>query len=64
MYYKRKKVLSNLPKSLEKALHFSLNYDALTIQNSKMEKITYVYKDDLSVIVTCITNMYKHIEFL
>jgi len=36
MYYKQRKHLPTLPKSLEDALNFVSNYDILTCQNEKM----------------------------
>jgi len=57
MDYERRKHLPTLPRSLEDALNFVSNCDILTCQN---EKMTYVYKQDEIIIVTC----KKNIEFL
>ncbi|KAE9533891.1 hypothetical protein AGLY_008970 [Aphis glycines] len=57
MDYERRKYLPTLPRSLEDALNFVSNCDILTCQN---EKMTYVYKQDEIIIVTC----KKNIEFL
>ncbi|KAE9538011.1 hypothetical protein AGLY_005983 [Aphis glycines] len=57
IYNERRKLLPTLPKSLEDALNFVSNSDILTCQN---EKMTFVYKQDEIIIVTC----KKNIEFL
>jgi len=57
IYNERRKLLPTLPKSLEDALNFVSNSDILTYQN---EKMTFVYKQDEIIIVTC----KKNIEFL
>ena len=49
MYYRHRKLLPTLPKSLEDTLNFVSNCDILTCQN---DKITFVYKQDEMIIVT------------